>query len=413
MALPFGASRPETNPFGAWRPKKVRKPVRKPRRPGQSIEDWVKEQVEEMIQAQKQALLEQQRIYESETARLAEEELGRGRSLAAAIQGMNLPGTIQNVYGNAAQGIGGLAQGFSGETRSLANNQAAEAMNMLSGTGQEGAVRNQGENMGNVLYGVGGFIPGKELGETGAAFAADAARQPGFALADAGRAAQDIRSQRMAGLADFAAQMAEIESQRPMLARELEGERRSMLEEERQRQFALEDRRMEMQDRDREWFLKMAAYYNAIGDDKRAEQYLRLAQQREQRQVRSSQGLDATGRPKPGYRVNPRTGQVEKIPTKRAGSKPKAVNWGDIQADMANELDDFVEEVPNPDPYAGGTVSQKISRAEAYARLWNEYSGMVKNKGRLKRLINKILDRAGFEKPSSSSSGDGLYPGIH
>jgi hypothetical protein len=124
---------------------------------------------------------EKQMAYEA-MQREAAMELQKGQALAEGLKALGISESVQRAFQNAGTAQSGLAQGFSGSTRELASAQAAEQQRLLSGTGQEGAVRNQGENMGNVQYGVGGFIPGTELNTIGAAFGADAALQPGFAM---------------------------------------------------------------------------------------------------------------------------------------------------------------------------------------------------------------------------------------
>jgi biotin carboxyl carrier protein len=124
---------------------------------------------------------EKQMAYEA-MQREAAMELQKGQALAEGLKALGISESVQRAFQNAGSAQAGLAQGFSGSTRELASAQAAEQQRQLSGTGQEGAVRNQGENMGNVQYGVGGFIPGTELNTIGAAFGADAALQPGFAM---------------------------------------------------------------------------------------------------------------------------------------------------------------------------------------------------------------------------------------
>lgn len=111
----------------------------------------------------------------------ANRKLAEGQALAHGLQQLGISQAVQSAFQNAGQAQAGLAQGFSGATRDAANAAAAEQMRALSGTGQEGAVRNAGEAMGNVTYGL-GYIPATELNTTGAAFGAQAALQPGFAM---------------------------------------------------------------------------------------------------------------------------------------------------------------------------------------------------------------------------------------
>src|SRR3990172_9328723 len=114
--------------------------------------------------------------------RSAQQEIARAQALSQALMALGIPARIQGIYGQAAGSIGGLAQGFSSEFAHLAAAQGAEQANMVAGTGQEGAVRNEGVGMGDVLYGSQGFIPARGLEQTGAAFASQAALEPGFAL---------------------------------------------------------------------------------------------------------------------------------------------------------------------------------------------------------------------------------------
>lgn len=105
----------------------------------------------------------------------------RGQALAYGLQKLGIANNVQAIFQNAMNAGSGLASGFSGATRDQAAAQAADQAKTLVGTGQEGAVRNEGDAMGNVIYGLGGYIPGNKLNTLGAAFGAQAALQPGFA----------------------------------------------------------------------------------------------------------------------------------------------------------------------------------------------------------------------------------------
>ncbi len=112
--------------------------------------------------------------------------------------------------------------------RGLAEAQAAEQANMVSGTGQEGAVRNAGVAMSDVLFGKEGFIPGRSLEQTGSAFASQAALQPGFALQFGQQAASDVmRDFTENVLPDLAAQEAAIRSKRPSIVAELKDKQKA------------------------------------------------------------------------------------------------------------------------------------------------------------------------------------------
>lgn len=148
----------------------------------------------------------------------AQAEVRRAQALAQALQQLGMPQLIQGIYQNSGQSLAGMAEGFSGDVRALADASAAEQGNILAGTGQEGAIRNQGANMGDVNYGLHGFIPARGLEQTGAAFAAQAALEPGFALQFGNMKAADVMSEFTKQiLGKFADDEAMIRSKRPGL----------------------------------------------------------------------------------------------------------------------------------------------------------------------------------------------------
>lgn len=142
-------------------------------------------------------------------------EAEKGRALAYGLQQLGIADTINKIFQSAGANQANLAQGFSGQIRDQASAQAAAQQQALLGTGQEGAVRNQGENMGNVMYGLGGSIPGTELSTLGAAYGAQAALEPGFAM-QFGQLAEAARRQEWAKeLAAFAEQKADVLAKKP------------------------------------------------------------------------------------------------------------------------------------------------------------------------------------------------------
>ena len=124
----------------------------------QSVNQWAQQQAQQYINAQIAAINAQKGIYLGEVNKQADLEAERGRALAAALQEMNFPGRTQQIFGQAAGDIAGLAGGFAGEIRGTADAQAAEMARMLAGTGQE--ARNQGQALGDLTYGTAGFLPG-------------------------------------------------------------------------------------------------------------------------------------------------------------------------------------------------------------------------------------------------------------
>lgn len=396
-----------------------KKKKRPPRKPGLTLEQWATQQVEKLLGAQIKGIESQRGIYLDELRKESELEMQRGQALAQALQQMNMPANIQTIFGNAGHDIAGLAQGFSGQTKNIANAQAAEVTNMLSGTGTEGAVRNQGENMGNVVYGVGGYGPARSLAEQGASYAADAALQPAFAQRQGAMEAARVHSEGLSGLSDFTNALVELRAGKPQMIMDLIAERQGLLQDE-------EDRRSDERNDQRDWYLKLAALEMSRGNSDRANQYLNLANQREGRYQSKDKGLDVSGNLLPGFhsgpggRVikdgwhwDPKKGRVIKD---KSSSSSGGVDWGDVQSDIAADLlveGRFTEEVPNPDPYSSdSTLDKKISWERAYQILWAKYSGKVKNKKRLRGIITKILRANGFTKAGAPAAEVGASAGI-
>lgn len=182
--------------------------------------DSAMQSVDQMIAAMLAQVEREQATARQQAEMEAQRKLAEGQALAYGLQQLGISGAVQSAFQNAAQAQAGLAQGFSGATRDAANAAAADQARQLSGTGQEGAVRNQGEAMGNVTYGL-GYIPATQLNQTGAAFGAQAALQPGFAL-QFGQLAKAEREREFADeLMKFADQKAEVIGKRPELAMDM------------------------------------------------------------------------------------------------------------------------------------------------------------------------------------------------
>ena len=162
-----------------------------------------------------------------EAERTAQSEIARAQALSQALVSLGIPAQIQGIYSNAGANIAGLAQGFSGDVQALANQQGAQQANMVAGTGQEGAVRNEGAAMGNVLYGLEGMIPARSLEQMGAAFSAEAALQPGFTQQFGQIAASKVMDDFVKeALPEFTAKEAEIRTKRPSLVADAKERRR-------------------------------------------------------------------------------------------------------------------------------------------------------------------------------------------
>lgn len=380
-----------------------------PRGGGMSAEEWARRQAEQFIQAQVDAVEEQRRIYLEELKRQAELRVQQGLRLAEALKAMGFDQRVQSLYGAAAGDIAGYAQGFSGDMRNIANADAAQAANMLSGTGQEGAVRNEGENMGNVMYGAFGYNPAHAMRESGAAYASDAAMQPAFAAQIAAYEAQQMQEKGLEGLPDFAMEIAKIRGQQPQLIQDFLDRKNAA------RQDAYERKRQALLD-ERDWWKTQQVIALQQGDAKRAAQAAQRAADAQRRLNNSSAGRDYWGNPKPGYSYGP-NGQL--IPpgyhwdpkkgraVKDKSSSSKGNNtWNNLREDMANETFTVTETTPDQRvgniTVPGETKTRKMTYEEAQKMLFAKYKGRVKDKKRLLALIDEILASVGITKPADS-----------
>lgn len=184
---------------------------------GVSAEDWARQQATAYIQAQIDAINAQKQAYLDDLTQQSNLEIQRGQALSQALQSLNLPAQIQGVYQNASSDIGGLANAFAGSLRQTAQADTAAQQRMLSGSGQEGAVANNGTDMGDVVYGQSGYVPAKSLSEAGAAFGAEAALEPSYAQRIGQVKAADVYSQGLEGLKQFTQALMDAEAQRPQV----------------------------------------------------------------------------------------------------------------------------------------------------------------------------------------------------
>lgn len=176
---------------------------------------YAREQAQQWLQAQLDSINAQKTAYLADLQEQSDMEVRRGQAIAQALQQLGIPQQIQGIYGNASADIGGLANAFAGSLRDTATKNAAEETRMVSGSGQEGAVRNDAEGLGNVVYGVGGYIPARNMSEQGAAFASQAAMEPGFATRIGGVKAADVYSAGLEGLRDFTKAITDAQAQVP------------------------------------------------------------------------------------------------------------------------------------------------------------------------------------------------------
>jgi hypothetical protein len=347
------------NPYGTLgpSPSRVAKITPKPKRTaraaapvaarpkGLSAQDWADQQAQRVVDEMLAAIREQQSMHNQTLQEEAARQAQQAQNFARMVQGLGIDKQIQGIYGSAGRDIAGLAQGFSGQLRDTAAADAAAQTRMLSGTGQEGAVRNEGVGMGDVLYGVGGAIPGRTLGEQGAGYAADAAMQPGFMLEQRVAASQDALRQ---GLQEsdksFLDAILEAKTSKREISQQFKAERVAMQKQEQDRQIAAAKVVYERQQDERDYWLRMQAYYMGIKKYKLSEQAGKRSEKAGQRADaaakranNASQGLDAEGNVAPGYVRQP-NGVIVKRSDVRSAASAKAKANKDKGLDVNGKL---------------------------------------------------------------------------
>lgn len=164
-------------------PKKVAAPAQTLLQQAQAI-------AQAQTDAQVKAIQGQQDAYRQQALERAQQIQAASQASAGILNGWDLGGATANSYDNAAKTIGGLAQGFSGQTGVDATNAANDVQANLAALGapQGGAKTSTGQvsdpaALKNVLYGLGGFIPGNLLETSGQAAAAVQRGLPASTLA--------------------------------------------------------------------------------------------------------------------------------------------------------------------------------------------------------------------------------------
>ena len=412
----------------AKKPKQPKKPARKP--VGMSPQAWANKMADEMMQAQINAINEQRATYLAEQSRQRDQAMGRANALNAGLQSLNMPAAISGAFGGARNQVEGLAGGLSNTMNLEADAEAANDNRLLSGTGSE--ARNEGDTMASVFSHAYGTVPGSALDTIGKAYAKHTGALPGFQLEeDTWAANKDYSSD----TSDFDKAISELKAGRPEMVMELMQDRLKYLMDVQKWKWAQQDRRMDMQDRKykrkvdayeraqdrlddkRDWYLAQAKLAMSQGNYERANAYYALSVQRENRYAQSSartaarlenkdRGLDINGNLLPGFKVG-KNGKVVKVKSPSSSDGP---DWGDIQHDISNDTDDLTKEIDDPNAIVPGQkVKVNMGYDEAFRILFGRYSGMVKDKVRLKKMIKKVLASKGIKPKKSSIGWEGTY----
>ena len=445
-----------------------RPPISTPQRvigsapPPQTAQQWADAQAQRIVDEQLQAIKDQQASYNQSLLEQAQQQAAQAQKFAAMVQSLGIPSRSR---GSTAPRAGHRRDG-AGLRRVDPDTAAADAARqtrMVSGTGQEGAVRNEGTNMGDVVYGVGGYIPGKTMGEVGSAFAADAAKQPGFMLEQKiGDAQSAYNAALQEGNKSFLDAIMQAKTSKTSISSDLYKQRVDQNTTDRKM-------RLDQFNEDRNYWLKMQAYYQSIGKLKLSKDAASRAQQAENRYRNETMGRDADGNVAPGYVQLPNGAIVKrsdlasdarekryrmkdkglapdgtvlpgfkKLPngtivprykpsTKKAGGKGAAGLTPNAQADVLQGVlgqeDDMTKALPQIAKVAGydamitkmgppTPATQKVinaTRAKIAKELWDRYSPRAitpASKKALRAMIARVI------KAYNPSTGGGLTEGL-
>jgi hypothetical protein len=405
------------------RPKRT-PPLAPPKRPpAVTAQQWAEQQAQRIVDEQLAAIREQQTSYNQTLQERAQQQAEAAQRFAAMVQALGIDKQIAGTYQSAGRDIAGMAQGFAGDVRDIAAADAAQQTRMLSGTGQEGAIRSEGVNMGDVLYGVGGYIPGKTMGEQGAAFAADAARAPAFMLEQrVGAAQQALQEGLQAGDKDFLDAILKVKTSKRDISDDLYKERVGQ-------NLATQKMKRDQLESDRTYWLKLRAYYVSIGKMKLAQDAEKRAATAEQRYAYETQGRDSEGNVAPNYVQLPNGTIVPRSTLKKSGKGAKTLTpnaKAEILQGVLNQEDDITKVLPSVAKTAGldamlqrmgppspaQTKQLDATRKKIAKELWERYSPRAitpEAKKALRSMIARLVRSYTPTAPGSSLT-EGLLP---
>lgn len=198
---------------------------------GAGAQPWVEPYTLTQIQALAQQLTQAALLPQQQAIDLAQQEyMAQAAAQQAAIQSYSqqaatqLEGIgprVQGVYQDAAGAQAGFAKGFSDGLRQLAEQQAAEQAAILERQGAPAAQIAQVQGLsgdagsGDVLYGLGGYLPAASLGREGAAWASAASMLPQQALAQGQEGLRAAQWEAAQQGKQFRAQLADLAAQAP------------------------------------------------------------------------------------------------------------------------------------------------------------------------------------------------------
>lgn len=148
-----------------------------------SLWDQAVQMAQDSLNAQEQPL--QGEIAANNAQSAADQQAANADAAAVSELLKQIAPAISNVYGNATQDVGTLAKGFSTDFQNNVDQAGGNVNDLLAKIGAPAGQMvdpSKAADAANVLYGLGGFIPGQSFAEQGAAAAGAAAQLPGIAL---------------------------------------------------------------------------------------------------------------------------------------------------------------------------------------------------------------------------------------
>lgn len=281
-----------------------------------------------------------------ESQRLSDEGVARTQGLAEAYAQLlkEIAPATDAAYGNARDAQARLAQGFSQQQTASQQADAAHAAELLSRIGapaaQTAQVQGMGAGVGNVSYGLGGYIPSTALNEAGAAFGAQARQLPAYALGRGQQQVGALRKAQMQREKELDEKLADLMAQVPGLRAK--------------------------------YYSDLAGAENAKEATRIQKEYLGIAGARqdlsEYETIAGVTGIDpTTGLPTPAA-----TAAAAKTKGKGKAARQAAFDSNRTKAFDAAAV--LAQGTPNTNPATKYTKPViKVSYQQAYSKLWSQY----------------------------------------
>lgn len=423
------------NPYGTLGPSpgrvaKVnaakRKPVKKPPkaaarpplRPRAPVADPLDAQVRSEFAPLLQAILFERQQKRDYNSRLMHDLGGFTNAVMGKLGGISP--MISKAYDAAAAAQGAFGSGYGASFNAAQAADAGRINDVLKTIGAPEGQQASGGDAGAVLAGLGGWIPSQMLSTQGGALAGAAAHLPENASVQA-----QIELNRLMGQAKedddaFGNEVTALLSKVPGLKAELR-------EQATKENLAKQKMRLDQINDDRNYWLKMQAYYMSIGKLKLAQQAEKRSQMAEQRYAYETQGRDAYGNVAPNYRQLPNGQIVPRYkPSAPRGAKGGATLTPNAKAEILqstlNQEDDIVKKaLPGIAKTSGldklltamgPPVPKKLAaaRQKAAKALWERYSGRAitpESKRALRKMIARVI-----REYQPAAEGSGLTAGL-